>query len=728
MHNHNQRKNEQLISFLRRLITLSIVVLLCCMNFSNSFISDAAFSKYPASDIHTLTSRERKNVKIGYYYNEAFQEGTSDSEIKSGYAYEYIQKIASYTGWNYEYIYGEHNELYEQLLSGDIDLLAGVTYSQKQQNLFLLPNKNMGVESYYIYKLNKNHHISASDPESLNGLNLGILNNDAISEALMLWLNENSINCEITMYDNIADLETNLISGTVDAIVGADNNIGLNPEYTPVVFIGSSNYYLAINKQRPDLLEDLNYALENITLHDPLFIDTLQTKYFHHTTTTDSLNDEELDWVFAHDHLRLGYLNDYIPFCATDTEGNPTGLFKDVSEQIIHSLNITNDNLIIDYIAYDSYNDMLKGLQEEEVDVIFPLYNSLWHAEQNQIFETNEIANVAMNLIYSGKQTTISTDVIAVSAHSPIQEAYISIYFPDSMIIHKNSPEECFKAIRSGEASCTLLTTFRTDYYIGNVRYNDLKALQLPDMGSVCMGVRAGDTALLSLMNRGIDLIDSDATMTTMYSYVANNNTYTVGDFLLNHIVIVIIISVIFIFVIAFAIVTYQTSNRKYKKAKAEASIDALTQIRNRRSFDILSKQFEKSSDPYALALIDVDYFKQVNDKYGHTTGDQILQKVASLIKNTFRNQDYPFRVGGDEFALIIVNASCDAKNSIALKLAELNEQLSREADGLPKVSLSIGVAFSDRKNPNGTIYEDADSALYQAKENGRKQARFYEP
>lgn len=135
----------------------------------------------------------------------------------------------------------------------------------------------------------------------------------------------------------------------------------------------------------------------------------------------------------------------------------------------------------------------------------------------------------------------------------------------------------------------------------------------------------------------------------------------------------------------------------------------------------VANKETEK------LILVDVDVFKAVNDTFGHGIGDQILRKVASVLKKQFRNIDYVCRIGGDEFAVIMVNSASDKRCTIQKKIEDANEELSNPTDSLPAVSLSVGVAFSDRKNPKGSISNDADAALYYIKEHGRHNCGFYE-
>lgn len=166
------------------------------------------------------------------------------------------------------------------------------------------------------------------------------------------------------------------------------------------------------------------------------------------------------------------------------------------------------------------------------------------------------------------------------------------------------------------------------------------------------------------------------------------------------------------------------TANEAMLNYRAEH--DALTGIINRGAFERL-KQFLKTKDtPIALMILDVDKFKQVNDRYGHEMGDTILKKVANLLEENFRATDHPARIGGDEFAVILTDATEEMKPVIEEKIISINNTLMNPEKDMPKVSLSVGIAFS----ANGfedDLYRKADSALYVTKENGRCGYTFYE-
>lgn len=143
-------------------------------------------------------------------------------------------------------------------------------------------------------------------------------------------------------------------------------------------------------------------------------------------------------------------------------------------------------------------------------------------------------------------------------------------------------------------------------------------------------------------------------------------------------------------------------------------------ELLNRRSFDQILSLCEKDRSSFALILADVDVFKQINDTCGHDTGDRILKRVAALLHTTFRSIDYVCRIGGDEFAVIMVDMSRELYYTITDKIAEINGLLAVPEDGLPAVSLSAGVAFSDENGFCGSLFRAADSALYTAKAHGR--------
>lgn len=170
----------------------------------------------------------------------------------------------------------------------------------------------------------------------------------------------------------------------------------------------------------------------------------------------------------------------------------------------------------------------------------------------------------------------------------------------------------------------------------------------------------------------------------------------------------------------------YIENQETQKIIRHQAEHDALTGALNRGYFEKILRIYESGEASFALILADVDVFKSVNDTYGHAIGDKILKKVAELLQKTFRSIDYICRIGGDEFAIVMVEMKTDLQYTIREKIDFVNQVLEKQENGLPKVSLSVGVAFADRANPGESIFKDADKALYYVKEHGKGGCSFY--
>ena len=158
---------------------------------------------------------------------------------------------------------------------------------------------------------------------------------------------------------------------------------------------------------------------------------------------------------------------------------------------------------------------------------------------------------------------------------------------------------------------------------------------------------------------------------------------------------------------------------------RRKAEHDHLTGLYNRSVFERLLQLHV--DDNYAIMIVDADYFKDVNDKLGHDVGDAVLQKIANLLSGAFRTTDYPCRIGGDEFVVFMTDMTQDLRYVVENKAKSVMEGLRDTSDGLPVVTVSIGVAFSDGELSGEQVFKCADKALYDVKEAGRNGYGFYE-
>ena len=172
--------------------------------------------------------------------------------------------------------------------------------------------------------------------------------------------------------------------------------------------------------------------------------------------------------------------------------------------------------------------------------------------------------------------------------------------------------------------------------------------------------------------------------------------------------------------------IRFHLNNLFEQNNELESGRDVLTRLLNRKFMPVvLSKQITQAraqKTTFAVLAIDIDYFKQVNDTYGHHAGDSVLQQLSMLLLNNSRSGDYLFRLGGEEFLLIAV----DVDQARAATMAEkLRSNVEKERFRLPEgkelqSTISIGIACFDGHPDYQQLLRRADDALYQAKNSGR--------
>ena len=166
----------------------------------------------------------------------------------------------------------------------------------------------------------------------------------------------------------------------------------------------------------------------------------------------------------------------------------------------------------------------------------------------------------------------------------------------------------------------------------------------------------------------------------------------------------------------------YEKNQTKTSSLYHEAHVDALTGMLNRASYDELLFEHRHHC---ALILVDVDNFKKFNDEYGHEMGDAILIEVSATLYGSFRSSDHICRIGGDEFAVIMTEADSSMRETIERKLEKVSVFLRDTSNGLPSVTISVGVAYGTATSTVDEIFLAADGALYETKRNGRDGRTF---
>ena len=513
---------------------------------------------------------ETKTVRVGYYENEVFQEGAREGAVKTGYAYEYYCKLSEYTGWRYEYVYGDFSDLYQMLLDGEIDLLAGLAWREDRAELIGYPDVEMGNESYYLVKHDTDENITA-ESDTLNECTIGVLDS-AMVGVLNQYLDDHHVNAEVVTYSDYTQLFSAFDNHQVD-VLAAESDGAHGRDHSEVLGIfGASDYYLCVNINRPDLLAELNTAQTLLAVEEPNYLNSLRAKYYSVSVTARAFSQSEREWMNSHTSLNVGYLDNYLPYSDTNDQGEVTGIVKDIIPDILDTLGMKD--ITVNYCGYKSYDDMIQGISTGQIDVAFPVGGGLYYSEENGIYQSNAVSSSPAELVYKGEFNEDTTKHFAVNENNRMQYYFVKSNYPDAEITFYPSSEDCLNAVLSGKAGCATLNGLRANDILRNRQYEDLSLYQTSYNDARCFGIEIGDEGLLKLLNRGVNILGSDYAQNISYRYTGGLYSYDFIDVLRENTALFGVIILAIIALVVFLLVRDIKHSKKEIREKEAARLE----------------------------------------------------------------------------------------------------------------------------------------------------------
>ena len=517
-----------------------LLATLACLLGSSEFMAEMA-----------VEANDEKIVRVGYYEEAGFQMGADDNRVKSGYSYDYLQRLKMLNSWKYEYVYGTYGELYEKLVKGEIDLLPGLAHTPDRENIINYPNQPMGSIQYLFFKRSTTDYIS-SEPSSFNGRRIGALTG-AQYKVAEKFLSDHNIQAQLVQYSDIKERDDALKKGDIDIMIAEGYNSFQNMGFENCQEAGTSEYYLAVNKARPDILAELDQAQYRLYHENPYFISELTKKWFNRTSFTTTLSKVERKWLAEHDTFTVGYLDSYLPYSATDSDGNVIGVVKDIVPEIFKSLNFTKIKII--YKGYENITQLNEALHNREVDVIFPVVSNYWITEIHDVLPSVPAVSSYFNVLYAGEYPDLSKARIAVSKRNGIMDDYRVVYYPNSEFVYYNNAYDCLDAVLQGKADAVFVSDLRTEYLLRSKEmYKDLNTAQLLNDGALGFAGLRENIEGMQVLDHGLSLIDKDFALSRAYNYMPKNEITTI-DFFRKHLWIPVGgLSLIFLLILFFVV------------------------------------------------------------------------------------------------------------------------------------------------------------------------------
>lgn len=678
----------------------------------------------PCFQVWAAENRPLKKVRVGYLIYPGYQEGQGDSP-KSGYGYEYLQQIAYYAGWEYEYVNGGFSELLEKLKKGEIDIMGDLSYTEDRAQDISYATEEQGREYYYLFVRDDRTDMTATDLSSLQGAKVGI-NQGSVQVGLFEdWCRENHVECQVELYGNSEERYADMNSGKLDAIVSttvSENEI-LRYHWNAIIRIGYSPYYFAVSKKSPELYTELNDAISKILQSDWYYNEKVYLKYNGKTSAaSSSLSEQDWQWLEKKGKIRIGYAKGLLPYSDwSEEKGGMTGL---LSEFISHMKERYKAEF--ETVKYDGYDAMAQALQNGEIDAFFPAYGSYWTAEENHVLITDGLTSSYLMMIYPGVYEEKTTSRIAVVENNPLQQFAVKEHYPDAELVWYSNMRECLAAVSSGKASCTMMSS--DAYYAYRNDLDRLSDLNISNTGyevPVSFAVRRDDIAVYSFLKKGLAGIRDKDIHEALIAEDYANPEMNVRQFFQKHIVFALLFSGIVLGLLLALFAYYLFSKRKTlrlarhnSELSEKAYIDIATGLPNKNKCEEVMAAHLVITQPTAFFMLDLNDLKKVNDTMGHEMGDMMILNFAWLLRKVVPLRYFVGRFGGDEF--IVVADGISGREEAEQMMREIREMVLKfnGTRGEVQISYACGYALSE-DYPKASITDllnEADMRMYEEK------------
>ena len=385
-----------------------------------------------------------KIVRVGSFedtFNYVNERGA-----RKGYGYELLETLSGYTGWQFEYVTCDWSDCFEKLKNGEIDIMGDISYTEDRAEEMLFSDEPMGEEKYYLYADFSRTDISASNFNTLNGEKIGVLMGTEPEEMLTEWEEKHGIKTEHVNISDNEDVKQKLANHEIDCFVSLEEAFWAELGISTITRVGESSIYYAINKDRPDIKEELDYAMSVLDEADPFYTADLYKRYFS-LDYTPILTSEEKAWLKEHGAIKMGFLTSDSGVSTFDpATGKLTGAITDYIQFATGCLG--NQELEFQIVGYDSIEAELDALKSGEIDMIFHFDQNPNLAEEYRVActSTTWITNL---MAVTNKQhfNESKANRIAVPQNKLSLKKYLAFYYPQWEIVDCDTQEDAAKPI-----------------------------------------------------------------------------------------------------------------------------------------------------------------------------------------------------------------------------------------------------------------------------------------
>ena len=632
---------------------------------------------------------------VGYYEDGDYMYHNAQGEYE-GYNFEFLQEVSKLSGLSYEVVDSPSwQEAFQLLIDGRIDILPAVYRTEGRMDQMLFTDESMCTIYTTLNVRMDDNRYNYEDFDAFQGMRVGIIKWGEDGESFKRYCAQNGVALTIIEYDETQELLDALGSGTLDGV--AITHLGRSSVFRSVARFAPTPMYIAVSKQRPDLLAQINRSINDILLRNPDYRTDLYDKYLSPSSNqVPVLTKEEVEYIEAADEpIHISYDPSFAPFSYKDAEGELNGIMADIFARIAEK-----SGLDFQFEACPAAT-ALRAVKLGETDAISVVDGDYLWDERNHMNTTLRFLNTPSAMITQAERTEI--EVLALPEGYQLSE-HVAQNNPEKEIQYYDYIQACFDAVLDGKAQATYTNTQTANYIISDPKYEKLHVTALTQYpNDLCIGVsKSADPRLFSILDKYIQYMSNEEIDTLLLNNSVSVRPITMEAFVHQNIWLITgLVAAVSGSIILLLCINLFNISRSKRRIQDLLYRDELTGLDNINRFYVRAEEL-LAAGKYAVVYCDIDRFKLINDTFGFEEGDEVLRAFGSILQKSMEDRECCARLSADNFVMLRHYKQWETLAADLMHIQTVLNKWRGERGIIPyEIAVSFGVYQADAGETN---------------------------